>query len=197
MMNCMKCTNNIKILNINDPAHPYEYDLTHYWQSITDFAISSGTLYVAEESRGLSLFDITSDPLNPAFISKYEASYLTSIVRPSNDLIYLVDRVAGIYVLRFDNTTAVKNRPEDREISVNIYPNPSLEYLNLSYNGPSGEESILTIQNVNGQIFFRKNIVPGKQIQQLYIQDLPEGIYFLNIKNQIRSQTVKFIRASF
>ena len=187
---------NNKILNINDPAHPFEYDLTHYWQAVEDLAISSGTLYVAEESGGLSLFDISSDPLNPAFIGKYDHPYLTSMVTPANNLIYLVDRVAGIYVLRFDYTTSVKNKPDAQEISVDIYPNPTSEYLNLSYSGPSRQELILTLRNVNGQIFFKKNIVLDQQIQQLNIQDLPTGIYLLNIRNQIISHTVKFVHTS-
>lgn len=185
---------NNKILNINDPAHPYEYDLTHYWQAVEDFAISGETLYVAEESRGLSLFDISSDPLNPSFISKYDRPYLTSIVKPENNLIYVIDRVAGMFVVRFDKTTAGKDVSyEDRNTPFEIFPIPSRDHLNLYSPTPVKQRTILTIQNSQGQILCRNQFTLNQQVQQIDLQNLPAGVYFLNIRNQSANQTIKFI----
>jgi hypothetical protein len=184
---------NNKILNINDPAHPYEYDLTHYWQAVEDFAISGETLYVAEQSRGLSLFDISSDPLNPTFISRYDHAYLTSKVETINELIYLLDRDAGIYVLRFDNTTSAEDLDKDQETPYKIFPIPSRDYLMLHSANPSKQTTIITIQNGQGQIVFSRTSTLEPAIQQIDLPDIPAGIYFLNIRNQNVNQTIKFI----
>jgi len=78
------------------------------------------------------------------------------------------------------------NQLLDKNIDINIFPNPTTDFINIKINTVElfndNEIIIGNLYNQNGQIqrtFFIKN-----KLEKLNISHLPKGIYYLTIKNQ-------------
>ena len=72
-----------------------------------------------------------------------------------------------------------------------LYPNPARSELRISL--PDGKERMAEIWNMNGSLVKKLQLGPGTE-QVLQIEDLPMGIYILNMvseENTIRSKFVK------
>ena len=64
---------------------------------------------------------------------------------------------------------------------VSIYPNPTEGTLNIVSN--SEKLSKVSIYNVNGMLVYISDLKTGLNSQQVQINNLPEGLYFVNIQN--------------
>ena len=68
-----------------------------------------------------------------------------------------------------DQTLAVEN-----EISLNIYPNPTMDFIKINNEEPVNVKII----NLNGKVVKSKNLKNGK----IDISDLASGIYLLEVQ---------------
>ena len=79
-----------------------------------------------------------------------------------------------------------------RESNISLYPNPASDSITLDYRG--NEPLIqLTIVNVNGQIMLRKDLSDFNGQQQINIEDLSAGMYFVNLESTQNTITKKLI----
>lgn len=91
--------------------------------------------------------------------------------------------------LRYRTTTTIGiNQNERLENTFSIYPNPTTEILNISLS----ENQKTRIQICNSMGMLVKEI-PVTQSSQINIEDLPSGLYFVHLKNNL-SQPVKFVK---
>ncbi len=91
--------------------------------------------------------------------------------------------------------TDVKDLFVDKS-SVNVYPNPSLNTLNLEFEGNENTEGKIEIVNMLGQTLVKDNIVISDSYNHFNydISNLNSGIYIINIrsdKGQLSKQFVK------
>lgn len=88
------------------------------------------------------------------------------------------------------NATTLSNKQVELD-KMQIFPNPTNNFLNIK--GMKGSE-IMTIYNMNGKIIesIKKN--SGVQSNQIDVQDLSTGIYFLKIQSGNKKQIIKFIK---
>lgn len=75
--------------------------------------------------------------------------------------------------------------------SINIFPNPFLEFTTLKIDNPKGKRFDLTLTTVEGRII--KTDYMKRNQYQLDREDLTPGLYLLEIKNENRVTTKKLI----
>ena len=76
----------------------------------------------------------------------------------------------------------------EKKFQISAYPNPAMEYINIStdYTG----FQVLSLFDNNGKII-KKEAFQGQMISVL---DLPSGTYFIALNDEIYSKTIKFIK---
>jgi hypothetical protein len=97
---------------------------------------------------------------------------------------------------RYVGTLAVKSKVKNLSI-VGIYPNPTASTLNVRYESTSSEDMNYQIMNHVGSVVFAgtlENISKGENNLSQDISDFPNGIYFLQLKNDSETVVQKFIK---
>ena len=76
---------------------------------------------------------------------------------------------------------------------LSIYPNPATNLLNVNISNAKFKNSSVTIYNVSGQQLMNSNMIGTNTA--LNIEDLSNGVYFINVSNEIGfNKTVKFVK---
>jgi len=88
---------------------------------------------------------------------------------------------AGFNVLSTDELDA---------IGVSVFPNPIKDKLNIQLREVI--ETNIEIVNINGQILLERSIINLEN--SLKVSQLPEGIYFINLKNEKGQRVIKVIK---
>lgn len=108
--------------------------------------------------------------------------------------IYFVSNTVGIIVGSkgniFKTTTggASLSTKEIEKINFNLYPNPSISFLNIT--GDFKENTQLKIYNTSGQLLIEQ-IIQGNSV--LVTHDLPSGMYLLQINSSERMGSAVFV----
>jgi hypothetical protein len=85
------------------------------------------------------------------------------------------------------------NEPVAFSNSMYIFPNPASGSLSIELEKPAEEGTIITANDILGKEFLKVNI-SGLDKLSLNIEILPQGVYFLTIKNKALCQIQKFIK---
>lgn len=77
-----------------------------------------------------------------------------------------------------------------------VYPTPSSNEITLAFEQTGSENTQLIIQNVLGQTIYSETIKTnvGKQTKTLDISNLQNGVYSIQLKNQNKIYSTKFIK---
>jgi hypothetical protein len=75
------------------------------------------------------------------------------------------------------------------EINVNVYPNPSKDFVNIMITNVLKEENKVELYNSLGQL-----LIKNENIFQIDISNYPNGIYFLKVQVINNFSTVKIIK---
>lgn len=80
--------------------------------------------------------------------------------------------------------------------AVDISPNPAIDYINVNIDSPIQEEFTMNILNVNGQLMQSQIWALNKSDNKAEIQinDLPAGMYFLQMVNEKYNRTVRWVK---
>jgi len=79
---------------------------------------------------------------------------------------------------------------------INIYPNPSCNDLNISGKIFGSGVFQITVSDISGRTVIQENVFVNSNIldETFKINNLQNGIYFLNIKSDKESYVMKFIK---
>lgn len=80
--------------------------------------------------------------------------------------------------------------------SVNIFPNPAFEYLNIKFENPIAKRTKLTVHNVIGNaVEVELETIDEFEIR-LKVKDLPVGYYLLAVRDEASNSrsTIKFLK---
>ena len=90
----------------------------------------------------------------------------------------------------------VKNKALSQDFGATAYPNPGTDNLNLSWNLPQPENTMITILNNQGQQLIQMNQDghPGTNSMYLNVSNIPAGVYFIKFANNQRIQVIKYIK---
>lgn len=80
--------------------------------------------------------------------------------------------------------------------SVSIYPNPATDFLSVKFEEPGADKIQFTLHNIVGSILSVESEVIDSYEIRLRVKDLPEGIYFLALRQEgiIAKSTYKFLK---
>jgi uncharacterized delta-60 repeat protein len=78
---------------------------------------------------------------------------------------------------------------------INIYPNPTEDMVSLNFKGYSGDIKI-TVNNALGEEMFSENMVAVSDnfVKQIDIENLPKGIYYIQIVNNGLATAKKIVK---
>ncbi|WP_298519882.1 T9SS type A sorting domain-containing protein [uncultured Kordia sp.] len=144
---------------------------------------------------GIHLPDSTTDEPN-------SHGYITFKIKPKSDVV-LGDIINGTAAIYFDFNPPIITNTAMTEIvdrlsidvfeanKVSIYPNPASSTLTIS-----SQKNINTIlvYDLNGRLLVQKLLNPYKPTYELDVKDLSSGFYFLEIKTDTATETMKFIK---
>ncbi len=72
---------------------------------------------------------------------------------------------------------------QDFANSIQLYPNPASQVLNVAFQQPLSAGSMLFVSDVQGRMLYSQQIGAGEQLLQLNTNDYASGIYFLTVKS--------------
>jgi hypothetical protein len=176
------------ILDISDPIHPVLEDTIRTRNQAYEVSISDTLLYVYFLSSGLEIFNISS-PLSPQSCAHYCGSPLCYCMGFAVDsgLAYIAAH-NGIFI--FQHTpSGIKEEEKDVLVksSMKIMQNPATGNsirLMLTTTHPNNYD--IWLHNILGQevkVFNLKNLTVGKNHIDLSVDNIPNGVYFLKVKN--------------
>ncbi|AXG71443.1 repeat domain in Vibrio, Colwellia, Bradyrhizobium and Shewanella [Kordia sp. SMS9] len=144
---------------------------------------------------GIYLPDNTTDEPN-------SHGYITFKIKPKNDVVLgdIFNATAAIYfdfnppIITNTATTEIVNLLSVDEFEANtvtIYPNPTRNTLTIN-----SKKNINTIfvYDLNGRLLVQKQLNTYTPNYELDVNDLSSGFYFLEIKSDTASETLKFIK---
>ena len=81
-------------------------------------------------------------------------------------------------------------------IDLNVFPNPASEQLNVSFNMETSMELSFEINTLNGVVLdrFSKEILEGQNLFFIDVNQLPQGIYILTLKNNDLITHKRFVK---
>jgi hypothetical protein len=85
----------------------------------------------------------------------------------------------------FDVSEVSSTNETIKDITLNIYPNPSSEILNINLTAHSFDGNVnLNIINNVGFVIRSQNVSPNQESIKLAINDLKSGVYFVEIRDK-------------
>ena len=92
-------------------------------------------------------------------------------------------------------TSIDKNINNQNKMLAQVFPNPFYDKLILKLNGFYKEMLSVSITDITGKEIFTNNYnYPGFMITVNNLNSLPEGVYFITVKNNKKAQTLKIIK---
>jgi hypothetical protein len=82
----------------------------------------------------------------------------------------------------------------NKEIGLNMFPNPSNGTLNINFNLPANQQVTIDITNLNGQVIKQvtNQVLSGQQNITVDLNNLSNGMYFARITTADKTSTNKF-----
>jgi hypothetical protein len=80
---------------------------------------------------------------------------------------------------------------------LSLYPNPSSDIINLTYELMNSSQVVVNIVTIEGKVAKQINIgnqALGKHRSNINVQDLPKGLYIVQVKTATDSKVAKFIK---
>lgn len=79
---------------------------------------------------------------------------------------------------------------------IEIYPNPSVDFLNVQIENSNLKSTVLVIHSIIGNKFELEAENVGENVYRLDVRDLPAGYYLLSVKDASTnfSKTFKFLK---
>ncbi|MFA6923263.1 MAG: C10 family peptidase [Bacteroidales bacterium] len=98
----------------------------------------------------------------------------------------------GIFKWDYSFFTKINEQNKNKEISVNIYPNPSIGIYNVYFNNLTNEKPVVEIYDMLGKLVFNKIIdLSASRTFQVDISNEQSGLYFVKISTNTETITKK------
>lgn len=177
-----------------DIARTYFYMVTRYenvvasWENLDSNgdAMLNGTSFTCFEPWALSMLLEWNDqyPVSQKEINRNNAIYNT-VQFNRNPYIDHPEWVTAVW------GPAAGINENNNVVFVNVFPNPSRDYLNINIKGnqSTNNRTIINLIQMDGKTIFEK--IMDSNEDQINVSDVPNGIYFLVLKNQEFIKTEK------
>jgi len=145
-----------------------DYDAMNYWMYLADITFDKGSYYQVNVSTS-TLETNSNNPVDHEYIN-------------------------GIYLDETGNLIAgVNDLPVDAAVA--MYPNPTSGELNISFNNLAAGNYNVVVYNTIGGVVLNQNMdVNGAVVRTINMNELPAGIYMVQVSNEKGSTTKKVIK---
>jgi endoglucanase len=82
---------------------------------------------------------------------------------------------------------------DDRQGSLNVYPNPTDSHLTIEVPGQYNKENVLSIRSATGSLLKHNERLSNQALKKFYVGDLPAGLYILEFSMGDKIWQNKFI----
>lgn len=92
--------------------------------------------------------------------------------------------------------TDLNNRNKLTDMQVTLYPNPSSDLLNISFNADSQNTVTVVILDVLGKKVLEENFNSqiGNNIHSVFVSRFKNGLYYVNVRNENGVSTQRFTK---
>ncbi len=129
-------------------------------------------------------------------VDELQATKLSAIIKRNTEIQHIQD---DVFHAQEHTITAVDLTPFDgiRTISIDAYPNPVNQFLNVAFKSSDLQMFTMTLTDVNGQVFMQEHLSVNKG-ENKYQFELDEnytsGVYIINISNDIGAGNLKLVK---
>lgn len=179
-----------KLVNKTLIAHPFHiHDVFFY---ILD--INGNAPPLAERGKKDVVLVMPGDTVR--FITKFEdfADPIVPYMYHCHLLHHEDEGMMGSFIV-IDSTTSITKHTSDNDFSTLVFPNPGLQYWNITATATS-KEVYVTVYNLVGQPIYTRIIIKEKETFAFRINNetLPVGIYILKLQDGTLSNSIQLIK---
>ncbi|RPH97160.1 MAG: T9SS C-terminal target domain-containing protein [Calditrichaeota bacterium] len=183
----------IKIFDISTIDRPQKIGACSSFGFARQIQLMGDYAVVANAYAEIEIFDI-SDLRAPKRVGFYQTGYGVNDIAVKDDLIFALDEMVGLYILRFDPPTLI-DHPQTATIPHNIalwpnYPNPFNSITHFDYEISIPSRVKIVVYNLNGQLV--RTLIDEEQIPGRHTalwdgsaddsKDVVSGAYLLRIQ---------------
>ncbi|MGB0862625.1 MAG: choice-of-anchor B family protein [Saprospiraceae bacterium] len=170
----------------------FDAGATHNYSIPHNVIFHEDKIFTSYYYDGLQVFDAT-DPANPVKMSyydtyagqeksSYEGAWGVYPFLPSGNIL-VSDMQTGLYIFRL---FAVNTKEITNADAVNVFPSPFKKELNIQFENPNAKENVtINLMDVTGRVVADLGIQTiqngANSLTLPIIQDLPKGVYVLNM----------------
>jgi len=131
-------------------------------------------------------------------VESVPVAHMPRIAFDSNNQLFLMHGIgsgsAPLTIRRLADPTANLNEKDSFSQKIRLFPNPVTQSLTIDLNQLSAEsgEIELEIYNVNGQLVWKQTATAA--LTTINVDDLPDGIYMLNLRSAANTFSHKFVK---
>ena len=97
-------------------------------------------------------------------------------------------------VRAFQDLTTTVAMLEQQEGTIQLYPNPVVDVLNIQQPNKGNQACIIEILTIDGRLVYKENQNPYKNATKINVSTLPQGIYLCKFNQGITTSITKFIK---
>jgi len=197
----------IKIFDISNSNNPLKIGACPAYGFARQIQVAGDYAFVANGTGGAAVFDI-SNLQTPNRIGYYITGDDVNDIAVKDNLIFALDGMVGLYIIRFDAPTNIDRNPTTANplgfsLSQN-YPNPFNPITHFNYQVPSHGKVRIAIYNLNGQLI--RTIIDREQLAGNYAATwdgtsddgnaVVTGVYLIRMEvgNQSASRKILYLK---
>ncbi|MFY7787976.1 MAG: T9SS type A sorting domain-containing protein, partial [Thermoflexibacteraceae bacterium] len=94
---------------------------------------------------------------------------------------------------RAEETTVAETAKAENPFTYNIYPNPTNDVLNVSFEDVA-ENANVRIVNLAGVEVYNRNVTSTDRLFKVDVSQFTQGMYIITVTDKTRTSTQKFIK---
>jgi hypothetical protein len=156
--------------------------------------------FETEEGKDvLKIYDFSSSELLATLSGQYDPDTLPPPVTVESGIAFLIftsnssvtDKGWEIY---YPKSTEGMEEKGNRA-AMQVYPNPASDQMTVVFNAETKGMGEITIMTAEGRVLRKTDVpvVPGRNVHQVDVTDLPSGIYLLQLRDQSGRYIQKFV----
>jgi|TARA_R110002124_G_C8962918_1_gene514223 hypothetical protein len=164
----------------------------HSVRSASIAQVDSEIIYFVGTARGLySSSDPTAKDWTIEGGSNIGLAVVSSLVyRPSDKKLLIGTHGNGMFETTVQKTLST-NSYNEKDLGITLFPNPTVDKISIKSSFLQGNSLVFfEIYDLKGSLIKRGKLLN----QQINVNDLKTGVYFLNVKSENKKQTLKFIK---
>jgi hypothetical protein len=190
-------TGGLETWNVANPSQAYPVDRIEYPDFGYDVVVADSLLYFGgDDLRVLNL----DDPAHPREIGHYPTPDIVFRLFCSFPYVYAACFSGGVCILETTGQTAVAEpaAPHAGICQLRAFPSPARNLLRLVASEPGNSLRSIKIRDVAGRTVIELPLLhrPGTEAidEEINIESLPEGCYFVDLQPSSTENTIKFIK---